>query len=114
MSSRHSVALGRIGFLCILGICNSFAYGGAPSDPCALLTQVQVSAVLGTNVEAAQRIAPTLCQWSAPNQPNSMNGKKVAITVSNETRRLAMRRRRSPKALRPYLPAVSVMMRFTP
>jgi hypothetical protein len=85
MSSKHSVALRRIGCLCILGICSASAYGWAPSDPCALLTQAEVSAILGTNVEVAQRIAPTLCQWSAPNQPNSMNGKKVTITVSNET-----------------------------
>src|SRR6266567_6181770 len=38
-------------------------------------------AVFGINVDPAQRIAPKLCQWSAPNQPNSMNAKKVAITL---------------------------------
>lgn len=72
-------------FLCTLSICNSrAAYAASPSEPCSLLTQAQVSAALGTNVEAAQHIAPTLCQWSAPNQPNSINGKKVVLTISNE------------------------------
>ncbi len=38
-------------------------------------------AVFGINVDPAQRIAPKLCQWSVPNQPNSMNAKKVAINL---------------------------------
>jgi hypothetical protein len=57
--------------------------GGAGIDPCSLLTQTQVSAVLGVNVEPAKRIAPTMCGWSAPNQTNSMNAKKVALLISN-------------------------------
>jgi hypothetical protein len=72
-------------FLCASSVCCSrAAYAVPPSEPCSLLTQAQVSAALGVEVEAAQHIAPTLCQGSAPNQPNSINGKKVTLTISNE------------------------------
>jgi len=72
-------------FLCTLSLCSSpSAYAAPASDPCSLLTQEQVGAALGTNVEAAQRVAPKLCEWSAPNQPNSINAKKVALTISDE------------------------------
>jgi hypothetical protein len=72
-------------FLCASSLCSSpTAYAVPPSEPCSLLTQAQVSAALGIEVEAAQHIAPTLCQWSAPNQPNSINGKKVVLSISNE------------------------------
>jgi hypothetical protein len=54
---------------------------GSETDPCSLLTQAQVSAVLGTSVEPAKRLAPSMCGWSAPNQPNSANGKKVALVM---------------------------------
>lgn len=69
----------------MLSVCSSSsAYAAPASDPCSLLTQSQVSTVLGLNVEAGQRVAPKLCEWSAPNQPNSINGKKVVITISSE------------------------------
>ena len=58
--------------------------GGTETDPCSLLTQAQVSAVLGTNVDPAKQVTPTMCGWSAPNQPNSINAKKVALLMSNE------------------------------
>lgn len=58
--------------------------GGSATDPCSLLSQAEVSAALGTNVEAAKRVAPTMCGWSAANQPNSTNAKKVALLISNE------------------------------
>jgi hypothetical protein len=64
--------------------CSRAAYAVPPSDACSLLTQAQVSTALGVEVEAAQHVAPTLCQWSAPNQPNSINAKKVTLTISNE------------------------------
>jgi hypothetical protein len=53
----------------------------AASDPCSLLTPAQVSAVLGTPVEAAKD-SPLLCSWSAPGPPNPMNAKKVALVLS--------------------------------
>jgi len=65
--------------------CSAPAYAvPPPTDPCSLLTQAQVSAVLGTNVDPAKRLTPTMCGWSAPNQPNSTNAKKVALLISNE------------------------------
>lgn len=69
-----------------LALCNSQpAYAAGPAtDPCSVLTQEQVSAALGTKVDAGKRIMPTMCGWSAPNQPNSINAKKVAVVMSNE------------------------------
>jgi hypothetical protein len=84
MYSKYSSSL-AFAFLCVLSICISRPLYGAPAnDPCSLLAQSQVSTALGTSVEAAQHIASKLCQWSAPNQPNSMNGKKVTLTISEE------------------------------
>jgi hypothetical protein len=94
MDSKYSSSVAVV-FLCALSICSSRPACAAPgTDPCSLLTQAQVSAVLGMNVEAAQRVAPRLCQWSAPNQPNSINAKKVALTISDE-RAFGYARRRS-------------------
>lgn len=60
------------------------ACAAPPADPCSLLTQAQASAVLGVNVDPAKRVAPTMCSWSAPNQANSVNAKKIAVLISNE------------------------------
>ena len=76
---------GAFFFCCALSFCSSRpAYAAPGNDPCSLLAQSQVSAVLGVNVEQAQRVAPRICQWSAPNQPNSINAKKVALNISDE------------------------------
>ena len=84
MEAKYSSVL-AVAFLCSISICSSRgAYAAPGTDPCSLLTQAQVSAALGRTVEAPQHVAPTLCQWSAANQPNSMNAKKVALTISNE------------------------------
>jgi hypothetical protein len=83
MDSKYSFSV-AVAFLCTLSICSRATYAAPASDPCSLLTQAQVSAVLGMSVEAAQRVAPRLCQWSAPNQPNSINAKKVVLTISDE------------------------------
>ena len=84
MYSNFSI-LAAFAFLCTFSLCCSpAAYAAPPSDPCSLLTQTQVSAALGVEVEAAQHVATKLCQWSAPNQPNSINAKKVTLIISNE------------------------------
>jgi len=79
MRSGHSLTL----FIAVLSgvLCDTRTAYAAPPDPCSFLTAAQVSAVFGINVDPAQRIAPKLCQWSVPNQPNSMNAKKVAINL---------------------------------
>src|SRR5262249_3027840 len=64
-------------------ICTSTAYAAMPSDPCSLLTPAQVSAALGTTVGAGVAVGSALCQWIAPNQPNSMNAKKVTLRLQN-------------------------------
>lgn len=70
--------------LTFLAIVCSLPPAYAVSDPCSLLTQAQVSTTLGTNVNPAKGVAPRLCEWSAPNQPNSMNGKKVTVLLKDE------------------------------
>lgn len=69
--------------VCLATAVCCFRTASAESDPCSLLTPAQVSAVLETNVEAARHVAPRLCQWSASNQPNSMNGKKVTLLLKD-------------------------------
>ncbi|HTC62136.1 MAG TPA: hypothetical protein VK709_04790 [Candidatus Saccharimonadales bacterium] len=84
MHSKYS-SLAVLVFFCALNICSPRAAHAAPaSDPCALITQAQVSAVLGATVGAPQHDAPTMCQWSTSTQPNSMNVKKVVLILSRE------------------------------
>ncbi len=71
------------GFLCALGLCFSQVLNAqSASDACSLLTQSQILSTVGTDVVIVQHISSNLCQWSAPNQPNSMNAKKVTLTIS--------------------------------
>jgi hypothetical protein len=84
MDSKYS-ALAVVAFLFSLSICSSHVASASPAlDPCSLLTQAQVSAALGATVEAPQRVAPTLCQWSTLKQPNSINIKKAIVSISSE------------------------------
>jgi hypothetical protein len=60
--------------------------GRSPVDACALLTQAQVSAVLGTQVEAGQRLVASsarICGWSPPGGP-VIDGKKVLVTLMTD------------------------------
>jgi hypothetical protein len=84
MDSKRSIAL-VIGFLCVLTACSSrAAYGAPPSDPCSLLTQSQVSAVLDVQVGEGRRVAPTLCEWAIPGEAPSIRQKKVTVTLESE------------------------------
>jgi hypothetical protein len=84
MDSKHSIAL-VIGALFVLIAGTSRpAYAAPPSDPCSLLTQSQVSAVLGVQVGDGQRVAPTLCEWAMPGASPSLSQKKVTITLQTE------------------------------
>jgi hypothetical protein len=78
MNTKHlSVLLFSI--VCFLAAFNApTGHAQAPSDPCTLLTQAQVSAVLGVTVGPGQPIATTGCEWSAQ-QPSSSNAR---VTVS--------------------------------
>lgn len=73
-----------VGTFFALVLCNCQpAYAGGPAaDPCSLLTEAQVSAVLAIDVDPPKRLAPTMCGWSAK-QSNSSNNKRVALLISN-------------------------------
>jgi hypothetical protein len=66
-------------FLCVaIGIASSPAKAAPPTDACALLTQAQVSSVLGVSIGAGQRLAPSqpaLCGWG------QMGGKRVVLSI---------------------------------
>ncbi len=89
VTETDSMDLKRSMALVIAGICvfTAFRPGAAwaaPPDPCTLLTQAQVSAVLGVNVGEGRRVAPTLCEWAVPGEPPSLRQKKVDITLITE------------------------------
>jgi len=82
MDSKHSTAW-FIGVLFVLVAGTSRpAYCAPPSDPCSLLTQGQVSSVLGVQVGEGQRVATKLCEWSVPGAPG-LNVKKVTVTLQD-------------------------------
>jgi hypothetical protein len=66
----------------VLGVVTASSAASAPHiDACSMLTQVQVSTVLGVDVQAGQHIVPSatnLCGWAPPGGP-SINGKKVVL-----------------------------------
>ncbi len=84
MHSKYS-SFAAVAFFCFLGICSPNAtHAATASDPCSLITQVQVSAVLGISVETPQHTAATMCEWSAPSQPKTANAKKAVLIISRE------------------------------
>ena len=53
------------------------------SDACSLLTTAEVSAALGTTVEAGKRViqsSPRVCGWAPPGGPQ-IDGKKLTLTL---------------------------------
>ena len=60
--------------------CTARSTNAAPSDPCSLLTPDQISAVIGSTVEAGKAVGTKMCQWLVPNQPT---GLKVAVTLQD-------------------------------
>jgi hypothetical protein len=54
--------------------------GGTASDPCTLLTQAEISAVVGQQVGAgAKDIEPNECDWQYP--PDAVPSIQVSITI---------------------------------
>ena len=56
----------------------------APDDACTLLTQAQVTAALGTPMDAGARVVPSvprLCGWSEPGGA-TIDNKRVTLTLS--------------------------------
>ena len=84
MGTKHSIHF-IIAASCVLTACSPrAAFGAPPSDPCSLLTQSQVSAVLGVQVGEGRRVAPTLCEWAIPGEAPSIRQKKVTVTLESE------------------------------
>jgi hypothetical protein len=84
MHSKPTVAA-IIGVIFILGAaCSPSAGATPPSDPCSLLTQSHVNAVLGVQVGEGRRVAPTLCEWSVPGETPSLRQKKVTVIIETE------------------------------
>ena len=71
------VAVGVAALLSICGV--GAAYG--QTNPCTLLSASQIDEAIGDAVGGAQSVGTTMCQWSVANQPNSMQGKKVAVVL---------------------------------
>src|SRR5947207_15924293 len=59
-------------------------HAASSADPCSLLTQQQVAAVLGTNVNVGKQAATGLCEWDVPGQPFGIQGKKATVHFVTE------------------------------
>jgi hypothetical protein len=81
MASRHAKVL-LVGVVCGLSLLTGrIAYAQSARDPCALLTQPQVSSAVGAMVGAGQPIGTTGCQWSTQDETHAKSGKMV-VTLS--------------------------------
>jgi hypothetical protein len=69
------------------GAAASLVSAAQPNDACSLLTQAQVSAVLGVSVGAGVPSGPSLCQWSQPGDTSS-RGKRVLLNLFGPMGRL--------------------------
>jgi len=79
MGFRNSSALLYIVFMVSL-CCTGAVYG--ETAPCALLTQDQVSTIVGGSVDAASPIANTGCSWTKPGLP------RIVVTVSMQNEKM--------------------------
>jgi hypothetical protein len=68
------------GIFCVVLICSSRATFAAPTDACSLLTQDQVSTILGVKVGAGKSSLAKICEWTAEGQSGS-KAVKVSVTI---------------------------------
>jgi hypothetical protein len=80
MGSRNFSAFLLPGFFVAYLCCPQLAFGD--TAPCDLLTQNQVSGVVGTSVGAGSPIASTGCSWQAAGKS------KVTVTVSMQSEKM--------------------------
>jgi hypothetical protein len=80
MDTRNSCASLLSGVFVVSLCCSQLAYGDAV--PCDLLTQNQVSAVVGVSVGAGSPIANTGCSWQTTSAP------RVMVTVSMQSEKM--------------------------
>lgn len=84
MNSNFKFALGFLA-LVLLPLCNpKVGYAAPPTDACSLLTQAQVSAVLG--VPVGPSVGPTagprwLCNWDQADASAPGRGKEVMLAI---------------------------------
>ena len=80
MDTRNPSAL-RLSIVFLVSLCCApVAY--SETAPCALLTQSQVSTVLGASVAAASPIANTGCSWTTTGTP------RVTVSVSLQSEKM--------------------------
>jgi hypothetical protein len=82
MHSRGIIAA-IIGAVFIIGVGSvRQAHAAPPGDACSLLSEAQVSGVIGIPVGAGEHVggSPLLCGWSAPGDTNH-NGKRAMANI---------------------------------
>lgn len=80
---KFRISLIVFGFLAFGIVSAPTSSAAPPSDACSLLTQAQVSAVLGVPVGAGQKLLPNsaaLCGWEVPGQ-KGMDRKRVVLSI---------------------------------
>ena len=80
MGTRNSSAFLLSGIFVVYLCCSQLAH--SDPAPCDLLTQNQVSGVVGTSVGAGSPIASTGCSWQATGKS------KVMVTVSMQSEKM--------------------------
>lgn len=70
------------GIFCVVLACSSGATFAAPTDACSLLTQDQVSTILGVKVGAGKSSLAKICEWTAEGQSGP---KAIKVTVTIQT-----------------------------
>src|SRR3954470_20936499 len=82
MKTRLQIAVMVATALGVVVVQSRAVHAASSADPCSLLTQQQVAAVLGTNINVGKQAATGLCEWDVPGQPFGIQGKKPLFTLS--------------------------------
>lgn len=72
--------LSVIAFVVLLPIWARHSIAATHDDACVLLTQQQVSAALGSPVQAGKPVSVRMCQWE-PSDLSGPKGKRVLLTL---------------------------------
>src|SRR5208283_5902346 len=78
MIGRFWTLSGRVLFVVLAGLLR-LAWGQAPVDACTLLTQAQVSKVIGTQVGVGGGFASRACSWYAPSTTGIPQGVTLIV-----------------------------------
>jgi hypothetical protein len=83
MKTRLQVAV-MVAIALVVVVQSRAVHAASSADPCSLLTQQQVAAVLGTNVNVGKQAATGLCKWDVSGQPFGIQGKKATVHFVTE------------------------------